>query len=278
MLIEAEPGGAPAPVQDDAPVVAETRDLRVHFMVRRGVLRRAVGAVRALDGVSLSIRAGETLGLVGESGSGKSTLAFAMLRLLPSEGGIVIDGADVRALDKSALRRWRAHAQIVFQDPFGSLSPRLTVGDIVGEGLRVHARDVSPAERARRVATALEEVGLPTDASGRYPHEFSGGQRQRIAIARALVLQPRLLILDEPTSALDRSVQAQIVLLLRALQARHNMAFLFISHDLRVVRALAHRIVVLRNGRVVEQGETDALCAAPREPYTQALMRAAFEA
>ncbi len=278
MLIEAEPGGSPAPVRDDAPVIAETRDLRVHFIVRRGVLRRAVGAVRAVDGVSLSIRAGETLGLVGESGSGKSTLAFAMLRLLPSEGGIIIDGAHVRALDKAALRRWRAHAQIVFQDPFGSLSPRLTVGDIVGEGLRVHARDVSPAERARLVATALDEVGLPADATGRYPHEFSGGQRQRIAIARALVLQPRLLILDEPTSALDRSVQAQIVLLLRALQARHNMAFLFISHDLRVVRALAHRIIVLRNGRVVEEGDTEIICAAPREPYTRALMRAAFEA
>jgi microcin C transport system ATP-binding protein len=212
---------------------------------------------------------------VGESGSGKSTMGLALLRLVPASGRVVFAGQDLQSLAPAQLRHRRAGMQIVFQDPYGSLSPRMTVGDLVAEGLRVHERLAAPV-RAARVATALAEVGLPADAIGRYPHEFSGGQRQRIAIARALVLQPRLLILDEPTSALDRSVQAQIVDLLRALQRKHGLAYLFISHDLAVVRALAHRIVVLRDGRVVEEGPADSLFAAPREPYTRALMAAAF--
>jgi microcin C transport system ATP-binding protein len=235
-----------------------------------------VGAVRAVDGVSLAVRTGETLGLVGESGSGKTTLAFAALRLEHATGAIGFAGKDLMALDRRSLRRLRARMQIVFQDPFGSLSPRLPVSDIVAEGLAVHEPGLTRAERASRVGTALEEVGLPADAAVRYPHEFSGGQRQRIAIARALVLKPRLVVLDEPTSALDMSVQAQIVDLLRELQLRHGLAYLFISHDLKVVRALAHRVVVLRHGKVVEAGDADAVFAAPKEAYTRALMAAAF--
>jgi microcin C transport system ATP-binding protein len=223
------------------------------------------------------VREGETLGLVGESGSGKTTLAFAALRLERSVGVLRFDGLDVMTLDRRALRRVRSRMQIVFQDPYGSLSPRMPVGRIVAEGLAVHEPGLSGRERAARVAAALEEVGLPADTSDRYPHEFSGGQRQRIAIARALVLMPRLVVLDEPTSALDMSVQAQIVDLLRELQQRHGMAYLFISHDLKVVRALAHRVVVMRHGKVVEAGEAEALFAAPREAYTRKLMTAAFE-
>ena len=277
MLIAAEPKGRPRPLAARAETLIEADNLRVHFAISRGVLRRTVGVVKACDGVSISVREGETVGLVGESGSGKSTMGFGMLRLVASTGELRFQGKDVHALSKRALRRMRADAQIVFQDPYGSLSPRLHVGDIVAEGLNVHARRLSGAERAARVAEALEEVGLPADAADRYPHEFSGGQRQRIAIARALVLKPRLVVLDEPTSALDRSVQAQIVDLLRELQIRHDMGYLFISHDLRVVRALAHRVVVLRNGRVVEQGPADVVFARPQHPYTRALMEAAFE-
>ena len=254
----------------------EADAVRVHFPIRRGVLRRVVGAVRACDGVSIEVRAGETLGLVGESGSGKTTMGLAALRLETSKGCVRFDGVDIATLDKRALRKLRAKVQIVFQDPFGSLSPRLSVGEIVAEGLRVHEPSLSGAERASRVAAALEEVGLPAEFAERYPHEFSGGQRQRIAIARAMVLKPRFVVLDEPTSALDMSVQAQIVDLLRRLQRVHGLAYLFISHDLKVVRALAHRIVVLRAGRIVEQGEAAAIFARPREDYTKALMAAAF--
>ncbi len=276
MLLAAEPRGAPRPVPNNAEVLMEARDLRVHFPIRRGVLRRTVGYVRALDGLDITVREGETVGLVGESGSGKSTTGYALLRLQAAEGHIRFRGQDLSSLDKRALRRLRAGMQIVFQDPFGSLSPRLTVGEIVAEGLMVHEPCLSRADRQARVAEALEEVGLPPDCTGRYPHEFSGGQRQRVAVARAMVLKPRFVVLDEPTSALDMSVQAQIVDLLRRLQQDHDLGYLFISHDLRVVRALAHRVVVLRQGVVVEEGPAEQVFARPRHDYTRALMAAAF--
>ena len=265
MLLAAVPRGQPAPLRNDARPLLEADDVKVHFAIRRGVLRRAVGYVRAVDGVSLEVREGETVGLVGESGSGKTTMALAALRLERATGRIGFAGEDIAALDRRALRQLRARMQIVFQDPFGSLSPRMPVGEIVAEGLRVHEPSLGSVERARRVAAELEEVGLPADSADRYPHEFSGGQRQRIAIARAMVLKPRFVVLDEPTSALDMSVQAQIVDLLRRLQQAHGLAYLFISHDLKVVRALAHRVVVLRDGRVVEQGSADDVFANPRE-------------
>ena len=277
MLLATEPRGRPAPVPAGAAEVARVEDLRVHFPIRRGVLRRTVGHVKAVDGVSLAVREGETIGLVGESGSGKTTIGLALLRLTGSTGSIRFEGREIQGLWGRALRPLRRRMQIVFQDPFGSLSPRLSAGEIVGEGLAVHEPGLTRAQRDAAVAAALEEVGLSPDMMDRYPHEFSGGQRQRIAIARALVLKPRLVVLDEPTSALDVSVQAQVVELLRALQAKHRLAYLFISHDLRVVRALAHRIVVLKDGRVVEEGEAEALTARPREPYTRALMAAAFD-
>jgi microcin C transport system ATP-binding protein len=276
MLLATEPRGRPAPVPDAAPVVMQARDLRVHFPIKRGLLRRVVGQVKAVDGVSLALRAGETLGIVGESGSGKTTLGLAMLRLEDSEGEIGLEGRPIQGLSRTELRPLRARMQIVFQDPYGSLSPRMSAGEIIGEGLAVHEPHMSQAQRDARVAEALVEVGLAPEMAERYPHEFSGGQRQRIAIARALVLKPRILVLDEPTSALDVSVQAQVVELLRGLQAKHGLAYLFISHDLRVVRAMAHRIMVMKDGRMVEEGEAEALTAAPREEYTQKLMRAAF--
>jgi microcin C transport system ATP-binding protein len=276
MLLAAVPRGRPAPLPNDATCLLQAEDVKVHFPIRRGVLRRTVGHVRAVDGVSVTVREGETVGLVGESGSGKSTMALAALRLERAQGHITFDGADIASLDRRRLRNLRSCMQIVFQDPFGSLSPRMPVGEIVAEGLRVHESALGRAERERRVAAELEEVGLPADAAQRYPHEFSGGQRQRIAIARAMVLKPRFVVLDEPTSALDMSVQSQIVELLRRLQQVHRLAYLFISHDLKVVRALAHRIVVLRRGRVVEQGDADTVFAHPREDYTRKLMAAAF--
>jgi microcin C transport system ATP-binding protein len=266
----------PTPLPPDPKPLLQATDVKVHFAIRRGVLRRPVAYVRAVDGVSVTVHEGETVGLVGESGSGKTTMALAALRLEQATGRIVFAGDDIATLDRRALRRLRACMQIVFQDPFGSLSPRMPVGHIIAEGLRLHEPWLSRAECTRRVATELEEVGLPADSADRYPHEFSGGQRQRIAIARAMVLKPRFVVLDEPTSALDMSVQAQIVDLLRRLQQVHGLAYLFISHDLKVVRALAHRVVVLRQGRMVEQGDADDVFANPREAYTRALMAAAF--
>jgi len=276
LLLAAEPRGQPLALRPGTPTLMQGSGVKVHFPIRRGVLRRTVGHIRAVDGVDVVVHEGETVGLVGESGSGKSTMGYALLRLVQAQGCIRFDGIDLAELDKKHLRRLRADMQIVFQDPFGSLSPRLTVAEIVAEGLAVHEPSLSRAERGMRVAAALEEVGLAADIGDRYPHEFSGGQRQRIAIARAMVLKPRFVVLDEPTSALDMSVQAQIVDLLQQLQHDHSLGYLFISHDLRVVRALAHRIVVLRNGRVVEHGPADEVLARPRHEYTRALMAAAF--
>jgi microcin C transport system ATP-binding protein len=240
------------------------------------VLRRTIGHVKAVDGVSVIVREGETVGIVGESGSGKTTLGLALLRLLDSEGRIVYDGTQLDALSSARMRPLRRQLQIVFQDPFSSLSPRLSVAQIVEEGLTVHRIGGTPAERRALIDEVLREVGLDPESAERYPHEFSGGQRQRIAIARALVLKPRFIVLDEPTSALDMSVQAQIVELLRDLQQRHRLAYLFISHDLRVVRALASHVIVLKDGKVMEAGPAGRIFKAPREPYTKALMAAAF--
>ena len=276
MLIAAEPSGAPQKVPEQAKVVAEGQDISVVFPVRRGLLRRVVAEVRAVDGVSLHVREGETLGLVGESGSGKSTIGLAMLRMQPAAGRIMFEGADISAMRQSSLRPLRRRMQIVFQDPYGSLSPRMSIAEIIEEGLRVHEPSLGRAARVARVDAALAEVGLPAESRDRYPHEFSGGQRQRVAVARAMVLKPRLVVLDEPTSALDRSVQSQLVDLLRGLQQRHGLAYLFISHDLAVVRALAHRVAVLQAGRIVEQGPADALFARPQTAYAAALMAAAF--
>jgi microcin C transport system ATP-binding protein len=277
MLLDAVPRGVPPPLAEDAPSLLRIESVKVHFPIRRGVLRRVVSVVRAVDGVSFTVRAGETVGLVGESGSGKTTLALAALRMEPVQGRVVFGGQDVVQLGGAAMRALRAKMQIVFQDPYGSLSPRMTVGDIVAEGLGVHEPRLQPRERDRRVTEALDEVGLPASMMERYPHEFSGGQRQRIAIARAIVLKPALVVLDEPTSALDMSVQAQIIALLRDLRDRHNLAYLFISHDLKVVRALAHRVVVVREGKVVEAGTADEIFTHPREEYTRSLMQAAFD-
>ena len=276
-LLAARPSATPPPADDAAPEVAGADSLRVWFPVRRGVLRRTVGHIKAVDGVSPVLRAGQTLGVVGESGSGKTTLGMALLRLISSVGEIRFDGASVSGLKSRALRPLRREMQVVFQDPFSSLSPRLSVYRIVEEGMRVHGVGASDAERRRLAADALAEVGIDPLAMDRYPHEFSGGQRQRVAIARALVLKPRFLMLDEPTSALDMTVQAQIVDLLRDLQRAHGLAYLFISHDLRVVRALANSIIVMRAGKVVEQGPADAVFENPRANYTRALMAAAFD-
>jgi microcin C transport system ATP-binding protein len=256
-------------------LVAE--DVRVIFPIRSGIFRRRTGEVRAVDGVSLMIRERQTLGVVGESGSGKSTLGLALLQLQVARGRICWNGVDLASMKPRALRTLRREFQIVFQDPFSSLSPRLAVGQIIDEGLRVHQLAGTAAERERRIAQALEEVGLDPAARHRYPHEFSGGQRQRIAIARALVLKPRLVVLDEPTSALDRSVQVQLLALLRDLQARHSLAYMFISHDLKVIRALADEVVVMQHGRFIETGPAEQLFASPQHPYTQALFAAAFD-
>ena len=275
-LLAAEPRGEPPPVSSNAPEIMTSADLKVWFPLKRGLFGRVLEHVKAVDGVSVSVREGQTLGVVGESGSGKTTLGLALLRLLASEGAIHFAGQRLNGVKGKALRPLRKFMQIVFQDPFGSLSPRLSVGEIVEEGLLVHGLGGDRAARHARITQALEEVGLDPETRDRYPHEFSGGQRQRIAIARALALQPRLLILDEPTSALDVSVQAQIVDLLRELQRRHRLAYVFISHDLRVVRALANHLLVMKNGRVVEAGPARRVFDSPEHPYTQALLAAAL--
>ncbi len=275
-LIAAQPRGLPEPPAADAPVLMEGQDVRVWFPVKKGVLRRTVDYIKAVDGVSLAVREGETVGVVGESGSGKTTLGMALLRLERSRGEIAFLGKSIQGLTFAETRPLRRAMQVVFQDPYGSLSPRLPVGRIIEEGLRIHEPGDAAAHE-QRVAAVLEEVGLDPECRHRYPHEFSGGQRQRIAIARAMVLRPRFVVLDEPTSALDVSVQAQIVELLRELQRRHKLAYLFISHDLRVVRAMSHHVVVMRGGHVVEQGASAELFARPRDPYTHALFAAAFE-
>ncbi len=275
-LLAAEPKGHPVAAPDGAAEVMAADDLKVWFPVKRGVLRRVVGHIKAVDGVTVSVREGRTVGVVGESGSGKTTLALGLLRLERSRGPIRFVGADIQDKSWSELRPLRSQMQIVFQDPYGSLSPRLSVGQIVEEGLLVHGMAGAAPRRRERVCDALREVGLDPDSQDRYPHEFSGGQRQRIAIARAIVLKPRFIVLDEPTSALDMSVQAQIVDLLRELQERHRLAYLFISHDLKVVRALADEVIVMRAGRVVEQGSAARIFESPAEPYTCALIAAAF--
>ena len=276
-LVEAEPRGVPNRVVSGSPVIVGAQDVRVWFPLKRGVFRRTGGHIKAVDGVSLTVREGQTVGVVGESGSGKTTLGLALLRLATSRGTIQFDGREIQGLRGRQLRPLRREIQVVFQDPYGALSPRLTLAQIVGEGLQIHRLGTTSEERRRLIDTALAEVGLDPRMRDRYPHEFSGGQRQRIAIARAMVLTPRFVVLDEPTSALDMSVQAQIVDLLRELQRRHRLAYLFISHDLKVIRALADEILVMRDGRVVEHGPAAQIFEAPREAYTKALMAAAFE-
>ncbi|KAB1089104.1 ABC transporter ATP-binding protein [Neorhizobium galegae] len=275
-LLASEPRGEPPPTDPSKPVVMEGKDIRVWFPIKAGFLRKVVDHVKAVDGVDLELRAGETLGVVGESGSGKTTLGLALARLISSSGRIAFIGTGIDKFSFKEMRPFRDRLQVVFQDPYGSLSPRMSVGDIVAEGLKVHERSLSADGRDERVAWALSEVGLDPATRWRYPHEFSGGQRQRIAIARAMVLKPRFVMLDEPTSALDMTVQAQVVDLLRDLQKKHDLAYLFISHDLKVVKALANHVIVMRLGKVVEEGPADQIFQAPKQDYTRALMAAAF--
>ena len=276
-LIESEPKGRAAPGDADAPVIVETDNLKVWFPIKRGFLRKTVDHIKAVDGVSLKLREGGTLGVVGESGSGKTTLGLALLRLISSDGPIVYSGRRIDGLNSKEMRPLRKEMQIVFQDPYGSLSPRLSVSQIIEEGLQILSPELTYDQRRERVRHSLQEVGLDPDSLDRYPHEFSGGQRQRIAIARATVLEPKFIMLDEPTSALDQSVQAQIVDLLRDLQKKRGLGYLFISHDLKVVRALCNDVIVMRNGKVVETGTAEEIFAAPKEDYTKALLAAAFD-
>ncbi|CAM5189111.1 Microcin ABC transporter ATP-binding protein OS=Bosea thiooxidans OX=53254 GN=ARD30_16140 PE=3 SV=1 [Bosea thiooxidans] len=275
-LLAAEPKGRPAPVPADAATLLEAGPVKVWFPIKSGLMRRVTGHVKAVDGISVKVREGETLGVVGKSGSGKTTLGLAILRLISSEGPIVFLGDRIDGLSSKQVRPKRKDLQVVFQDPYGSLSPRMSVAEIVAEGLAIQQPNLTYQQRREIVAQALVDVGLDPAAMDRYPHEFSGGQRQRIAIARAMALDPKFVVLDEPTSALDMSVQAQIVELLRGLQSKRKLGYLFISHDLKVVRALSHRVVVMQNGKVVEEGPAEAIFAQPREAYTQALLAAAL--
>jgi microcin C transport system ATP-binding protein len=276
MLLSAEPKGQPPKSNPAAPIVLEAKDLKVWFPIKRGFFRKTVGHIKAVDGIDVEVRAGQTLGVVGESGSGKTTLGLALLRLISSKGPIVFMGDRIDGFTSKQMRPLRKDMQIVFQDPYGSLSPRLSVAQIVEEGLIVQGKDADEDSRHAKVAAALEEVGIDPNTMDRYPHEFSGGQRQRIAIARALALEPSFIMLDEPTSALDMSVQAQIVDLLRKLQAQHELAYLFISHDLKVVRALANEVIVMRNGIAVERGPASQIFDLPQTDYTKALIAAAL--
>ncbi|MEM6464005.1 MAG: ABC transporter ATP-binding protein [Pseudomonadota bacterium] len=276
MLLSAESTGVPDPVPSGAETIAETDALRIWFPIQRGLLKRTVGHVKAVNSATLSVRAGETVGIVGESGSGKTTLALAIMRLISSDGPVVFLGENIQGQTSRQMRPKRADMQIVFQDPYGSLSPRMTVEEIIAEGLTIH--DIDPNRNRREmVAEIMREVGLDPETMHRYPHEFSGGQRQRVAIARAMILRPKLVVLDEPTSALDMTVQVQIVELLRSLQRKYGLAYLFISHDLKVVRALSHKVMVMKRGDVVEQGDADQVFDNPQTDYTRELMAAAFE-
>ncbi len=275
MLLSAESTGVPEPVPADAPVIAETDRLKIWFPIQRGLLKKTVGHVKAVNAATLSVRAGETVGIVGESGSGKTTLALAIMRLISSEGPVSFLGHNIQGLKTKALRPLRGDMQIVFQDPYGSLSPRMTVEEIIAEGLSIHG-SAEGSDKQVLVAEIMDEVGLSPTLMHRYPHEFSGGQRQRIAIARAMILRPKLVVLDEPTSALDMTVQVQIVTLLRDLQQKYGLAYLFISHDLKVVRALSHHVIVMKSGDVVEQGPAERIFDAPQSDYTRELMAAAF--
>jgi microcin C transport system ATP-binding protein len=275
-LLAAEPKGKPPASDETAPAVMQGDNVRVWFPIKRGFLRRTVDHVKAVDDVNVTVRAGQTLGIVGESGSGKTTLGLALSRMISSQGSIRFLGEDIAKLSFHAMRPFRKKLQIVFQDPYGSLSPRMSVSEIIEEGLKIHETSLSADGRDSRVVAVMKEVGLNPETRHRYPHEFSGGQRQRIAIARAMVLNPKFVMLDEPTSALDMSVQAQVVDLLRDLQARHNLTYLFISHDLKVIRALANHVIVMRNGKIVEQGPTQQIFERPESDYTKALISAAL--
>ncbi len=276
MLIDSEPTGLPKPITQDAKQILSVQRLSVRFPVYKGILRRVDHYFNAVLPSNLSLHEGESLGIVGESGSGKSSLAFAILRLIKSEGAIILNNTDINQLKQKALQPIRKNLQIVFQDPYGSLNPRFSIKDIICEGLKVHESQLQEQEIEWRVKAALEEVGLTADMLYRYPHEFSGGQRQRIAIARALILQPKLIVLDEPTSALDRSMQTQIIELLHRLQAKYQMSYLFISHDLKVIRAMCHRVMVMQQGQIIETGETEAVFSQPQQAYTQQLLQASF--
>ncbi|RWB33876.1 MAG: ABC transporter ATP-binding protein [Mesorhizobium sp.] len=275
-LLAAEPKGKPPAANAAAKPVMTGQDIKVWFPIKKGFFRRTVDNVKAVDGIDVTVRAGQTLGVVGESGSGKTTLGLALARMISSAGTIKFNGRDINELSFNAMRPLRRELQIVFQDPFGSLSPRMSVSEIIEEGLKIHEPKLSHDERDKRIVDVLGEVGLDPATRNRYPHEFSGGQRQRIAIARAMVLNPRFVMLDEPTSALDMSVQAQVVDLLRSLQAKHDLAYLFISHDLKVIRALANDVIVMRNGRIVEAGPSEQIFERPQTDYTKALISAAF--
>ncbi|MBY4677249.1 ABC transporter ATP-binding protein [Marinobacterium arenosum] len=274
-LLAAEPAGAPLPLKDDRTLL-ETKDLKVWFPIRKGLLRRTVDHIRAVDGVDIQLRPGETLGVVGESGSGKTTLGMAILRLQQSRGEIHFDSQPLNGLSQKQVKPLRRRMQVVFQDPYGSLSPRMSIAECIAEGLEIHQVG-EPADREQMIIEALNEVGIDPAVRHRYPHEFSGGQRQRVAIARALVLKPELIILDEPTSALDRTIQKQIIELLRNLQQKYNLSYLFISHDLAVVKALSHSLLVMRHGEVIEQGDAERIFSAPQHPYTRKLLEAAFQ-